>query len=141
MPRNLSLDIGDKRIGVALSDPGGILASPLTIIQRRDDMGAVTEIIGLLEQHDVGRVIVGLPRSMDGSLGMQADKVQAFVQKLAAHTQVPLEFQDERLSTVSARRLLKEASGKKRRRIKEDDAHAAAVILQEYLDEAHLAGL
>jgi len=135
--RTLGLDIGDKRIGVALGDPAGILASPFTIIERQDDITDVTAITAIINQHDVNRVIVGLPRSLDGSLGKQAEKVQAFTQKLASHTDVPVEFRDERLTTVSAKRLMQAANTKRARRRARDDAIAAALILQGYLDEAH----
>ncbi|MEE8194380.1 MAG: Holliday junction resolvase RuvX [Dehalococcoidales bacterium] len=131
--RSLGLDIGDRWIGVALSDPSGVLASPLTIIDRRDDLVALEAITGIISQRDVGRVIVGLPRSMDGSLGQQAEKVTAFTQLLRRHTSVPVEFRDERLSTVSAKRLMSYA--KKARRKQRDDAVAAALILQGFLDE------
>jgi len=133
----LGLDVGDKRIGVALSDPGGILASPLTIIDRRDDRLDIEAITNIITQHQVKHIIVGLPRSMDGSIGQQAQKVQAFTQTLCQHTDVPIEFRDERLSTVSAKRLLQAGGnkkGNKKKRIR-DDAIAAAIILQGYLDE------
>jgi putative Holliday junction resolvase len=135
--RSLGLDIGDKRIGVALSDPGGILASPFTIINRRDESLDIEAIIDIIRRQQVGRVIVGLPRSMDGSLGKQAEKVKAFVQKLCSHIQVPVEYRDERLTTVMAERLRRAASSKKTRRKARDDAQAAALILQGYLDEEH----
>lgn len=80
-------------------------------------------------------MVVGLPRSMDGSLGEQAEKVKGFIQKLSSQTKVPVEFRDERLSTVSARRLMQAAYAKKPRKKARDDAAAAAVILQGYLDE------
>jgi putative Holliday junction resolvase len=131
--RSLGLDIGDKRIGVALSDPYGILASPYTIIHRQHEPADVEALVGIIRQQEVTRVIVGLPRSMDGSLGEQAEKVKVFTEKLAAKIEVPVEFRDERLSTVSARRLMKEARVKG---AKHDDANAAALILQGYLDEA-----
>ena len=83
------------------------------------------------------QIVVGLPFSMDGSLGNQAKKVKAFVQKLSSHTEVPIEFRDERLSTVAAKRLIRTARVKKTRRKKRDDAIAAAIILQGYLDEGH----
>ena len=120
---------------MALSDPEGILASPLTIINCRGegvDVGVIIDIIG---QNQVGQIIIGLPRSMDGSIGKQAEKVKVFVQELCNHTEVPVEFRDERLSTVSAKRLMREV-GKTNRRSK-DDAIAAALILQGYLDEAN----
>jgi putative Holliday junction resolvase len=130
--RSLGLDIGDKRIGVALSDPHGILASPYTIIHRKHEPEDIEALVGIIHQQEVARVIVGLPRSMDGSLGEQAEKVKVFTEKLAAKIEVPVEFRDERLSTVSARRLMKEA---KVNSTKHDDAMAAALILQSYLDE------
>ncbi len=120
-------------MGVALSDPGGILATPLTIIVRKNDQTDVETILNLVRQHEVGCVVVGLPISMNGSVGRQAEKVQVFVEQLRASTQVPIELRDERLSTVSARRLL-QAAGKSTRNM-EDDAAAAALILQSYLDE------
>jgi len=135
--RSLGLDIGDKRIGVALSDPEGILASPFTIISCTDDRTDVEAIINIVNQQQVKQVIVGLPRSMDGSIGRQAEKVEAFAQKLCSHTEVPVEFRDERLTTVSAKRLMQSVGKKKTRKKARDDAIAAALILQSYLDETH----
>ncbi len=134
--RSLGLDIGDKRIGVALSDPEGILASPLTIINRSDDRLDIEAITNIISQHQVKQIVVGLPRSMNGSLGKQAEKVKAFTQRLCSHTEVPVEFRDERLSTVSAKRLMQEVNAKKTREKARYDAIAAALILQGYLDEA-----
>ena len=137
--RSLGLDIGDKRIGVALSDPQGILASPFTIINCRDEATDIKAITDIISQHQVEQIIVGLPRSMDGSLGKQAEKVKVFTRKLCNHTDVPVEFRDERLTTVSARRLMQATKSKKSRRKAQDDAIAAALILQGYLDETHEA--
>ena len=134
----MGLDIGDKRIGVALSDPDGILASPLTIIDCREEGLDIEAITNIVNQHQVGQIIVGLPRSMDGSIGKQAEKVQAFTQRLCQHTEVPVEFRDERLSTVSAKRLMQSIGRKKSKRKIRDDAIAAALILQGYLDEVIL---
>ncbi|MFC2066906.1 Holliday junction resolvase RuvX [Chloroflexota bacterium] len=132
--RSLGLDVGDRKIGVALGDPLGMLASPLSIIIRSNESADVEAIINIIDQKQVGRIIVGLPRSMDGSIGEQAEKVKAFVRELCNHTDVPLEFRDERLSTVAARRLMHDI-GKKGKA--EDDAIAAALVLQGYLDEVH----
>jgi len=129
------LDIGDKRIGVALSDTLGILASPLTIIDRKEEKQDIEAIINIVNQHQVKQVIVGLPRSLDGSIGGQAEKVIAFINYFRKYTQVPVEFRDERLTTVSARRLMREAKPKHTRMKARDDAVAAALILQGYLDE------
>ena len=132
----MGLDIGDVRIGVALSDPQGILASPLTIITRTDEKADIEAVIDITRQNQVGRVIIGLPFSMDGSLGRQAEKVKEFVTELSRHTEVPVEFRDERLSTVSVKRMVQgvKKTGKGTRY----DAMAAALILQGYLDEAAL---
>jgi len=135
--RSLGLDIGDKRIGVALSDPGGILASPFTIINRKDERLDIEAITNIISQKQVEQIIVGLPRSMDGSLGKQAEKVKAFTQKLGEHTEVPVQFRDERLTTVSAKRLRQAVNRRKTREKVRYDAIAAALILQGYLDEAH----
>ena len=133
MARTLGLDVGDRRIGVALSDPQGILASPSTIIERRYDATDVQRIMDLATRNAVDKIIVGLPVSMDGTIGAQAEKVEAFTQELRKQARVPVEFRDERLSTVSAKRL--KAAGSKNRKL-HHDAMAAAVVLQSYLDEA-----
>ena len=126
---------------MALSDPGGILASPFTIINRSNDKLDIEAIISIASQNQVGQIIAGLPYSMDGSLGKQAEKVQDFVHKLCNHVEVPVEFRDERLTTVSAKLLMQEAGTKKRRgKVKHDDAIAAALILQSYLDEKRGVG-
>ena len=122
---------------MALSDPGGILASPFTIIDRSDERQALEAIIDIIDQQQVEQVVVGLPRSMNGSIGTQAEKVKAFTQELSSHTEVPLKFRDERLTTVSAKRLMQAARTKKTKRRARDDAIAAALILQGYLDEKH----
>ena len=129
----MGLDIGDRWTGVALSDPQGILASPLTILARQDDLTGIQAIVTLIDQHQVGRIIIGLPISMDGSIGQQAEKVKAFVRELSRHVEVPIEFRDERLSTVAAKRLMRTV---KKTRKTRDDAAAAALILQGYLDES-----
>jgi len=107
----------------------------LTIITRQNETADIEAIINIISQHQVERVVVGLPRSMDGSLSKQAEKVEAFVQKLCGQTKVPVEFRDERLSTVSAKRLMQAAYAKKPGKNARDDAAAAAIILQGYLDE------
>jgi putative Holliday junction resolvase len=134
--RILGLDIGDKRIGVALSDPMGILASPLTIIERTSETEDVEKIVSLINQHQVKEIIIGLPLSLRGDVGEQAEKVHVFVDHLVRHTDVPVELRDERLSTVSANRLMREARTKKTKQKIFDDAFAAALILQGYLDES-----
>ena len=137
----MGLDIGDRRIGVAFSDPMGILASPFTIIDRSDETADVAAIIDIINQQQVGQIVVGLPFSMNGKLGRQAEKVKAFTQKLCEQIVVPVEFRDERLTTVAARRLMQATRVKKSRKKVRDDAVAAALILQGYIDEEHGAEL
>jgi putative Holliday junction resolvase len=133
--RCLGLDIGDRWIGVALSDPGGILASPFSIIERTDDGQALAAIADIINKEQVGRAVVGLPLSLDGTLSGQAEKVNDFAQKLAEHIKIPVEFRDERLTTVMAQRLKRASGGKKGRGKTRYDSQAAALILQSYLDE------
>ncbi|MGB2827378.1 MAG: Holliday junction resolvase RuvX [Dehalococcoidales bacterium] len=130
--RSLGLDIGDRWIGVAMSDPRGILASPLTIIRRTDEPSDINAILAIIDQNQVGAVVVGLPLSLKGSIGSQAEKVQGFAQELSGHTKIPIEYRDESFTTVEAQRLMKMT---KKGRKDRDDAVAAALILQEYLDE------
>ena len=117
---------------MALGDPLGILATPLSIVDCHNEAADIEAVVGIIRQHKVERVIVGLPHSMSGALGKQAEKVKAFVESLKERIEIPVEFRDERLSSVSARRLIRDAGRKIGRH---DDAVAAALILQAYLDE------
>ena len=112
-----------------------MLASPLTILERRGEAQDIEALIDIINQHQVGMVVAGLPILMNGSLGPQAEKTKSFVDKLSGQVAVPVILRDERLSTVSARRLMQASSTKKSKRQAPDDAVAAAVILQSYLDE------
>jgi len=117
-----------------MSDPGGILATPLVVIERGDEYRDIRAINDIIKQNDIKLVVAGLPRSMDGKIREQAEKVQEFVRSLTSHIGIPVEFRDERLSTVSARRMMRDSTGKSRKKTR-DDAAAAAVILQGYLEE------
>ena len=134
MRRHLGLDVGDRRIGVALSDETGTLASALTTLRRVGPSRDAAAVAELAARHGVAGVVVGLPLNMDGTRGPQADKVLAFVDALRARLGVPVVPQDERLTTVEAEERLREAGlgWKERKRVV--DQAAAAVILQEYLD-------
>lgn len=136
--RSLGLDIGDRRIGVALSDPLGILASPLIVFEHTDNKGDIETILQFVKQYTAEIIIVGLPQSMNGTIGFQAEKVKLFVDKLKKQSPVPVEFRDERLTTVFAKRMLEEAGSKKSLKGKkmEFDSAAAAIILQSYLNES-----
>ena len=128
----LGLDVGEKRIGVALAD--GLLAIPLTVIDRAGEEADLERVLALAKEHGVKRIVVGLPRSLDGSIGRQAERVLSFSSALSESTDVPVDTWDERLSTVSAERLLLGAGVKRDKRRAQRDAMAAAIILQSYLD-------
>ncbi len=134
--RTLGLDIGERWIGVALSDPLGILASPLTRVERTDDEAAVKAIADLVRKHDAKEVVAGLPYSLNGGVGPQAVRVRDFLQKLAQSLTVPVQTSDERLSTVVATQGMIEAGKSRESRKGKIDAAAAALILQWYLDKA-----
>jgi putative Holliday junction resolvase len=153
--RSLGLDIGDKRTGVAISDPQGILATPLTVLAAEDEDTSIDEILKLVEQYKVDHIVIGLPRRLNGEVGKQASKVTAFADKLSRRArrsglgQVEVRLWDERLSTKAAERLKAETSAKRvkpRSGLKGSargrgfpikarvDAIAAAFILQGFLD-------
>lgn len=132
--RVLGLDVGERRIGVALSDPEGRIALGLTVVEPdSEDMG-VSQVLAVARENAVERIVVGLPRSLDGSLGRQAQAVQAFAQLLAGRSDVPVVTWDERFSTVAADKMLAEAGVKRAKRKARRDSTAAAFILQGYLD-------
>jgi putative holliday junction resolvase len=135
--RALGLDIGERRIGVAISDPTGTLARPLTIIVRGSRREDFVALAGLVVEHGAGLVVAGRPLSLDGSTGPQARRVERYVHALGAHVGAPVVFHDERYSTVAAHDILRE-TGKRGSRTPANhrhvDAVAAAVILQSYLD-------
>lgn len=134
--RILGLDVGGRRIGVALSDPLGVLANALAVIEVKPDGSELDEILTLAQEYEAGRIVIGLPRSMDGSIGEQAQKTQAFAEELAKLTDIPIELSDERLSTSMADQILRSNKKKTPRQIEQErDAVAAAFILQWYLDE------
>lgn len=132
--RVMGLDVGSRRIGVALSDPTQLLASPLQTIQAIPPERALAEIARLVEQHDVERLVVGLPLTLSGEIGPQAKQVQAFIDTLQAHLTIPIDVYDERLTTAEAERLLIEAGLKPAKRKEQIDQVAAMLILQDFLN-------
>lgn len=133
MGRILALDVGDKRIGIAVSDEGRLIASPHSVYTRVGYTPDVKHISGLYRQVSATLLVCGLPRNMDGSVGFQAEKVMAFAEKLR-EAGLPVDFQDERLSTVAAHHALIEGGMRREERKGRVDKVAAAVILQQYLD-------
>lgn len=152
MARLMALDVGSARIGVAVSDATGFLASPYTTVHvSRNEDQVWADIARLIEETGAEGLVIGLPISLDGQIHAQGERIQAFATRLQAHITIPLTFWDERLSTVEAQRLLsqrnqdsnnkqnrragrRQSQSKRRQKGQEIDALAAAVFLQDYLD-------
>lgn len=129
--RALGIDYGEKRVGIALSDPMQILASPKTIIKHDDnDQVVIDEVMRIIESDKVSKIILGLPLNMNGSIGFQAERVQLFASRLREHTDVTIIFEDERESSKKVKEAMKAIKSKDER----IDDRAAAIILQNYLD-------
>jgi len=131
--RFLCLDVGDERIGLALSDELGMVARPLEIVRRVAGPASFHRIVALCEQQQVERIVVGLPLLMDGTSGRQVQSTEAYVAGLRSHTSLPIVFWDERLSSQKADAIITQ-NRRRRKHPSHNDAVAAAVILQEYLD-------
>lgn len=132
--RILALDHGTKRIGVAVSDELKMFAQPLEFIPAEPAAAAHDRLGQLLREKEIELIVVGMPRNMDGTYGPAAAKVREFVDGLRAGFTVPLVTWDERLSTVHAQRLLRQAGHKAKDQKSRVDASAAAILLQSYLD-------
>jgi putative Holliday junction resolvase len=135
--RTLAIDYGTRRIGLALSDAGGKLATPLKVLQAGSN--SISEIAAIIDSQGVERIVIGFPLNMDGSRGTAAEKVVVFAQSLKARTSVPIVFVDERLSSFEAEQTLvarRRGGEKLTRKSKKErlDAVAAAQFLQEFLD-------
>lgn len=135
--RLLGLDVGDRRIGVAVSDPTGALASPIGVYHRRDSQQDVEHVVGLATEYEANGIVVGLPKNMNGSEGPQAEKTREFAALLGAQG-LPVALWDERLSTVEATRRMVEQRRKRRGIQQRIDSEAAALILQTYLDHMRI---
>jgi putative holliday junction resolvase len=131
----LGLDVGRKRIGVAGCDGTGLIATGLTTIERRSFLQDVEQFRAIVEQRQVQVLVVGLPYLMDGTLGAQAKQVQKFAGRLSAALQLPIEYVDERLTSVQAEQLLLAENVSPSRNKGLIDRKAAAIILQRWLDE------
>ncbi len=132
--RILGIDHGLRRLGVAISDPLGLLAHPLATIEGESEEGQVERLVQLVDQYDVRAIVVGMPLTMKGELGKQAEVVRAFVARLARRVNVPIRAWDERLTSQAARRHLRGVGRKPSRQKKMVDQAAAVEILQSYLD-------
>lgn len=135
MKRVLAFDVGDRRIGLAVSDPLGFTAQGIETYTRTGDAAAdAAYLIALAKKYEPVRLLFGMPRNMDGSYGFQAEKVKAFAQLVLENWPGEYAFFDERLTTVSAERVLVEAELDWKKRRKVVDKLAATIILQAYLD-------
>ncbi|NEP23865.1 Holliday junction resolvase RuvX [Moorena sp. SIO3I6] len=135
----LGLDLGSKRIGVAGCDGTGLIATGLTTIERTSFQRDVDQLRDLVETREVQVLVVGLPYSMDGTLGFQARKVQKLARRLAAALQLPVEYIDERLTSWEAESRLKASKRSLTHNKGLIDRHAAAIILQQWLDRRRSA--
>lgn len=136
MGRLLALDLGEKRVGVAICDESQTLARPLLTITRASKKEDFAKIAALCREHAIEKVIVGLPKTLRGEEGSQAQRVRRYTIELQAALNLPIDFWDERYSSVDAQERL--ASSNRKPRVKGDiDSAAAAIILQEYLDAQH----
>jgi len=128
----MALDVGDNRIGIAVADKEVKIAIPLGVLEKKN-CDVVEEIRRIINEQEVEKLVVGLPKKLDGEIGEQAEKVQLFINELQERIKIEVIFWDERLTTVEASKKLKELY--RRKKIKKIiDASAAMLILQSYLD-------
>lgn len=132
--RFLGLDIGSKRIGLALSDELGITAQGLPTLNRTTPGNDIRKLLEIVRQHKVEKIVIGLPKNMNGTLGKSAEQVLTFIQEMKVKTAIPVDVWDERLSTIAVTRTLISANVSRRRRKEVVDKLAAVYILQGFLD-------
>jgi putative Holliday junction resolvase len=132
--RSMGLDVGDKRIGIAFSDEGASIALPRETLERKGTSKDVARLVELARSEEVREIVVGMPFSLDGSMGPQAERVARFVEVLRSATELPVVTWDERFSTKDAERMLLDADVSRAKRKNVVDRLAAALILQSYLD-------
>lgn len=132
--RIMGLDVGDKTIGVAVSDLMGLTAQPIITVRRVGKKKDIEELKKIIKEKDVKKIVSGLPKNMNGTLGPQGEKVIKFCELLEEETGLKVEYWDERLSTVAAERSLIEGDISRQKRKKVVDMLAAVIILQGYLD-------
>ncbi len=135
--RALGIDFGERRIGIAISDPEGRLAVPLATVERETDRRAIGRIAEIAAREGVARLVVGEPVGLDGERGPAARRARAFAARLAERTGLPCELVDEALTSVEARQRLAAAGADLRRDPGRIDAVAAQILLQDALDRAH----
>lgn len=138
--RILGLDYGSKRIGVAICDELGLTAQGLATIERKNLRSVIAEISRLVREYDVEKIVIGFPKMLDGTEGIQCQKVSEFAGKLESRISIPVIKWDESLSTKEAEEILIEANMSRKKRKKVVDKLAASIILQGYLDYIKVKG-
>ena len=128
------MDVGARRIGLAVSDPLGITAQGLDTIQRQNKRGDFAQLERVIREHQVGEIVMGLPLHMSGAEGIQAEKMQAFAEEIRRRFKLPVHLWDERLTSAQANRLLRETEMSIKRRGAVVDQMAAVLILQSWMD-------
>lgn len=132
--RVMAIDYGARRIGLAISDPGGRMALPFGTVLRADDRSAARRLAAIARREGVGVLVVGMPRRLDGSLGGAAERVERFAARLAKLTGLPVEPVDEALTSVEAEQRLAAAGLDREATAERVDEVAAQILLQEFLD-------
>lgn len=134
--RVVGIDYGQARIGVALSDPSQMIASPLTTLQNKRKLEEVVkEFLSILNDYSIEEIVIGMPFKLDGKIGTSAQEVLRFVEALKEQTTLPIKTWDERLTTQQTERVMKAGNVSRKKRMKVIDSACAALILQNYLDE------
>jgi putative Holliday junction resolvase len=133
MDRFMGLDVGDRTIGVAVSDLLMITAQGVTTIKRTNLKNDFNELKKIIEEYGVTKIVAGLPKMLDGTVGIQGEKVLEFLEKLKNHTDLPIELEDERLTTLMSEKMLIEADVKRKKRKEVIDKLAAVQILTTYM--------
>lgn len=136
--RILGLDLGQKTIGVAISDPLGFTAQGIKTIRRKNKEEDIKELREICSEYQVELILVGLPKNMDGSLGFASERIMEFSKIIEENLAIKIEFWDERLTTVAANRAMLEADLSRAKRKKIVDKVAATYILQGYLDKIYI---
>lgn len=131
----MSVDYGDVRTGVAMSDARGILASPYCVVTQSYQPKLVDELVKIANENNVAKIVIGLPRNMDGSYGYRCDECKSLGEDLKEKINVEIVFEDERLTTVMAHNILSDNNVRGKKRKNTVDAVSAVMILQSYLDK------
>lgn len=139
--RVLALDVGKRRIGIAISDPLGITAQGLPTLERTRVRDDIERLARMANENDVASILVGEPLHMSGGGTRQAEYTREFAERLRKHTGLPVIYRDERLTTVQAQRVLRESGISREKRARAVDQIAAVILLESYLDSLQIAGV